>query len=153
MTADGVEAAAQVLGGRLDRRLAEVRDQQQRATTIAAADGVLIGLAAAIGTVSGGPSREVSLVALVVLLIGLAAATVSLWPRKKVSELGQVLTLSQYRERTAEQIYDSLLEATHGVLFERQAEKLVEARQPAVVAQLLLAAAGSALLAAAAFIH
>lgn len=153
MSSKGLEAAAQILGDRVARRLAEVRDQQQRATTIAAADGVLIGLAATIATVSNGTARAVSLAGLIVLLGGLVAAAFSLWPRQQVSELGQVLPLSQYRELGAEHLYDSLLEATHRVVFERQAEHLVEARQPAVLAQLCLAAAGSLLLTVAAFLH
>jgi hypothetical protein len=62
-------------------RLDELRAQQQRAITVAAADGVLLGFVAALSAGAAGPSRALVLAALILLALGLVAATVAIWPR------------------------------------------------------------------------
>jgi hypothetical protein len=62
-------------------RLDELRSQQQRAITVAAADGVLIGFVSATTAAATGLSRALVLTALVLLVFGLLAAAVAMWPR------------------------------------------------------------------------
>ncbi len=62
-------------------RLDELRAQQQRAITVAAADGVLLGFVASLSAGSAGTSRTFVLAALILLALGLVAATVAIWPR------------------------------------------------------------------------
>jgi hypothetical protein len=71
------DALKYVVGLRLD----ELRAQQQRAITIAAADGVLLGFVATVSAGATALSKGLVLFALVLLALGLVAAAVALWPR------------------------------------------------------------------------
>ena len=62
-------------------RLDELRSQQQRAVTIAAADGVLLGFVATVSVGAAGMIRVLTLVALGLLALGLVAAAVAMWPQ------------------------------------------------------------------------
>ena len=72
-------------------RLDELRSQQQRAVTIAAADGVLLGFVATVSVGAAGMSRVLTLVALGLLASVLIAVTVTRRGLRPLSEMRRSL--------------------------------------------------------------
>jgi hypothetical protein len=129
-------------------RLDELRAQQQRAITVAAADGVLLGFVASLSAGAAGSSRTLALVALILLVLGLVAATVAIWPRTIPMLGSQNPALAGDDDKITSEMC-SLLSATLSGPDLRDAFRI---RGFAIAAQMALVGAALVLLVTAAFL-
>jgi hypothetical protein len=130
-------------------RLNDLAGQQQRATTLAAADGVLLGVVASTSTGATGVSRTLVLTALLLLATGLVAAAIALWPRA-LEGLGSDNPALASND---DQLLSDMCRQLSATLADTRLTTARSARAVAIAAQLCLASAALGLLLAAAFVN
>jgi hypothetical protein len=130
-------------------RLNDLAGQQQRATTLAAADGVLLGVVASTSTGATGVSRTLVLTALLLLATGLVAAAIALWPRA-LEGLGSANPALASND---DELLNDMCRQLSATLADTRLTMARSARAVAIAAQLCLASVALGLLLAAAFVN
>jgi len=128
-------------------RLDELRSQQQRAVTIAAADGVLLGFVATVSVGAAGMSRVLTLVALGLLALGLVAAAVAIWPQNL-----PVLAENPALEGTDEAVANAMCQRLSATLTLPKLSDIYKTREIATRSEMVLVGIALALLMLAAIV-